>query len=108
MMTPDEQTELYRKVRQNYPRGTARWASGYVHGVRDGLKDDAEPDEAVCDSGFGSDTAQWGYARGYARGFVDAVGVDPLRYPHNDHPHSFWKIAPDAWYVHFRWWDHVA
>ena len=34
-MNPAEQEALFLKVRERFPDFTARWASGYVHGVVD-------------------------------------------------------------------------
>jgi len=69
-MNPAEQEALFLKVRERFPDFTARWASGYVHGVVD------EGEMAMPPREYRKRLDH--YAEGYLRGFMDARGEDCL------------------------------
>ena len=70
-MKPAEQEKLFEQVRVKFPKWSIKRASGYVHGVNDGMH--REEPRRVYVRGFGKHKE---YAIGYIYGFVDAYGLD--------------------------------
>ncbi|MBU2051425.1 MAG: hypothetical protein KKH61_20950 [Gammaproteobacteria bacterium] len=93
-MKPIEQEKLFKKVRAKFPKWSNRRASGYVHGVNDGMQ--REEPRRVYVRGFGKRKE---YAIGYIYGFIDAYGIDVF--------YDSWinDLAQSIGYkLDYRWW----
>ena len=92
-MTIEEQQKLFAAVRKRWKKWSGHRASGYVHGVINGLSYNKPLQFYV--QRFKDDP----YAYGYIYGFIDAYGEDALT--------AEWSqglnIAKEA--VSYHWWE---
>lgn len=95
-MTPQEQEKLFEKVRRRYKNWDFRQASGYVHGVVDGLRLN-EPQPYYI---RGFDELE-PYAICYIYGFIDAYGEDAFDAAWNQE----FRISKTV--LCYRWWENV-
>lgn len=93
-MTPKDQEKLFKAVRERCPDWDNKQASGYVHGVVDGLRR-KEP-RRVYVRGFVKNKR---YALGYIAGFVDAFGADAYL--------TDWgrELGLSPQNFSYRWWE---
>lgn len=82
-MTPQEQEAAFKQLRKKYPTRSARWASGYVHGLQDAeIREDAnveyarEYNQCILRLKHRRQIGKYMYAIGYIEGFTKARGVD--------------------------------
>jgi len=90
-MKPAEQERLFKKVRTKFPKWSVKRASGYVHGVNDGMH--REEPRRVYVRGFKKHNE---YAIGYIYGFIDAYGSDVLM--------QEWADGIEVKF-NYRWWS---
>jgi len=81
-MTPELQEKLFKLVRKKFPRWSKLKASGYVHGVVNGIA--AHFPKYPVPNGT--------YSEGYMYGYIDAYGEDAL-------PRGYRRK------LEYRWWD---
>lgn len=93
-MTHTEQERLFQKIRKRFPRRSAEWCSGYLHGITD----ESELGRPVPDLHYRAkaliDPAGNTYACGYSMGFIDSYGSDA------DNSWGNGLITSGYW----RWW----
>jgi len=82
--------EIFEKVKAKFPQAGKSWASGYAHGVSDGL-DPGTPNGELLGA---VDSYGWGYTMGY----YDAVGEDLKD--------TLKALGIGGLTLNFRWWDH--
>jgi hypothetical protein len=70
-LSPQEQEQLFERVRKRFPKWSKRKCSGYVHGVVDEAK--FKRPHCTQTKAF---SPRRSYAVGYVYGFVDARGTD--------------------------------
>lgn len=90
-MTPQEQEALFARVKERFCNRPYTWASGYVHGVVDGLER-SEPRLEYL-----QDYKTRPYAGGYMYGFIDAFGSDIDKWYEN------LDLDPNP--ADYRWWE---
>ena len=93
-MTPTEQEKLFKQVRNRFDLWNIERASGYVHGVVDGLGEDNPRDDSL--QGYDEDRP---YDVGYVYGFLDARGSDTI---------GKWILQLADISVDYRWWEHAS
>ena len=94
ILTPKVQEKLFDLTRKRFHTWSTRQASGYVHGIVDGLTR-KKPRRVYVQNYNIYDH----YASGYVLGFIDTQGQDALATP--------WARNLGLCFetVYYRWWD---
>lgn len=98
-MTHDESERLFIRVKKRFNTNDI-FASGYVHGVSDGMDANRPKPKYGHDFFASSDQAPTVYAKGYIFGYVDAYGEDVFRNFRDFHVFRVIAKRPAS----FRWW----
>lgn len=93
-MSPKDQEKLFEEVQKRHKLWTPWEASGYVHGVVQGLTC-KEPPHVYIQRFLGNEP----YACGFIYGFIDAYGNDVFT--------SKWirELELSKAILHYRWWE---